>query len=129
MKRFLTGVAIAGTVAAAAVSAPATASAGTQATEATAAIAASQFDCGWLMCSYVFTRSTTKLIADGGSAGKLCKQIPAPGNIACGIAWGSLVLTSKKAKSDNKCTKITWTKTGPPAWTWYPSIDGGSRCK
>ncbi|MFD8493805.1 hypothetical protein [Amycolatopsis sp. NPDC059657] len=129
MRRFLTSVAIAGAVAAAAVTAPATASASTGSEEGAAAIAASQFDCGWLMCSYVFTRGTTKLIAEGGSAGKLCKVVPTPGNVACRIAWGSLVLTSKKAKSENKCTKITWTKTGPPAWTWYPSIDGGSRCK
>ncbi|WP_326834415.1 hypothetical protein VSH64_05735 [Amycolatopsis rhabdoformis] len=87
-------------------------------------------DCGFFACSWVFSKSTTKLIAEGAPAIRVCKSIPTPGNLACGVAIAALVITAKKARSEGKCAKITWTKTPPPPLgTWWPSVEGGKRCK
>ncbi|MFI5614852.1 hypothetical protein [Amycolatopsis sp. NPDC051903] len=120
--RFRAGFLVAPLVAAGLVVAPASASA--------APTAVTDLDCGVFACSWVFSKSTTKLLSEGASAARACKNIPSPGNAACAIAIGALVITAKKARSEGKCAKITWTKTPPPpVGTWWPSVEGGGRCK
>jgi drug/metabolite transporter (DMT)-like permease len=97
---------------------------------ASAAPAVTDLDCGIFACSWVFSKSATKLISEGAPAIRVCKNIPTPGNLACGVAIAALVVTAKKARSEGKCAKITWTKTpAPPLGTWWPSVEGGKRCK
>ncbi|MGW4486673.1 hypothetical protein ACWEOE_22855 [Amycolatopsis sp. NPDC004368] len=97
---------------------------------ASAAPAVTDLDCGVFACSWVFSKGTTKLIAEGAPAIRVCKNIPTPGNLACGVAIAALVVTARKARSEGKCAKITWTKTPPPPLgTWWPSVEGGKRCK
>jgi hypothetical protein len=95
--------------------------------ESPAAIA-SDFECGFLRCSYVFSKRHTNAIAnDGLAAAGLCGLIPTPGNGVCVAGFSVLVLTAKVAKSRGQCLKYTWVKVYPhPS---YPSVEGGSRCK
>lgn len=96
----------------------------------TAVIAAAEggLDCGVIICSYVFSRAVTNDIATGGALTAACAAVPTPGNIACGIAGATLVATANVAKNRSQCAVVNWTRTPPPAWTWYPSIDGGPSC-
>jgi hypothetical protein len=94
-----------------------------------ASAAAEQLECGTVTCSYVFSKAVTNDIATGGAASAACAAIPTPGNVACGIGFASLIVTANSAKNRNECAKITWTKIPPPpTGTWWPSIDGSSRC-
>lgn len=90
-----------------------------------------QFKCGFVSCSYVFTRKTTNDIAGQKLTGGACKLIPvAPGRIACVAGFASVVVTAKIAKKQNKCLKINWSKTPPPpTGPWWPSTDDSSRCR
>ncbi|SDW56746.1 hypothetical protein SAMN05421504_101920 [Amycolatopsis xylanica] len=127
-RRFMTGIAVAATVAAGAVAAPAAASASPAAEDGQVSIQ-SQFECGIVSCSYVFTRSMTNFIADNGGLASTvaCGKIPPPGTYACGVGFVVVIATSKIAKSKNSCTKFNFAKVAPyPTWT---SVDGGSRCK
>ena len=94
-----------------------------------ASAAAAQFECGVATCSFVFSRAATNDIATGGAASAACAAVPTPGNIACGIGFAALAVTANSAKNRNACAKITWTTVpAPPLGTWWPSVDGGSRC-
>jgi hypothetical protein len=95
-----------------------------------AAAAAAQLECGAVTCSYVFSKAVTNDIATGGAASAACAAVPTPGNVACGIAFASLVVTANSAKNRDACAKLTWTKVPPPPTaTWWPSVDDSSRCR
>jgi hypothetical protein len=103
--------------------------AGGTASAATASDADAQFECGVATCSFVFSRAATNDIATGGAASAACAAVPTPGNIACGIGFAALAVTANSAKNRNACAKITWTTVpAPPLGTWWPSVDGSSRC-
>lgn len=91
--------------------------------------ASAQFECGTVTCSYVFSKAVTNDIATGGAASAACAVIPSPGNLACGVAFASLIVTANAAKNRDECAKLTWTKIpAPPTGTWWPSTDDSSRC-
>ncbi len=98
--------------------------------QASTAAIASDFECGFLRCSYVFSKANTNIIADEGlDAGDLCELIPTPGNVACAASLAVMVGTAKVAKSRGQCLKVTWVNVVSPVVIGYPSVDGGSRCK
>jgi len=87
----------------------------------------SQFECGFLRCSYVFTRSQTRTISTSALPGATCGFIPFPGSAACAVSYAVANHVAKLAVSENACLKITYATVAPYP-SWY-SADGGSRCK
>jgi len=125
LKRFWAGAMITGAMLGGAVMAP---SATASAAEANGPVsAASQFDCGFLRCSFVFTRSQTRTISTSAVPGAACGVIPFPGSLACGVSYAIANQVAKLAVSENACLKITYATVAPYP-SWYSS-DGGSRCK
>lgn len=91
------------------------------------ASAAGQFECGFLRCSYVFTRSQTRTVANSSLPGAACGFIPFPGSAACAVSYAIAQKVAKLAVSENACLKVTYATVAPYP-SWY-SADGGSRCK
>lgn len=131
LKRFWTGVTITGAILGGVVMSPgATASAAEMArpveTNGPDSVDA-QFECGFLRCSFVFTRSQTRTISASALPGAACGFIPFPGSVACGVSYAIANQVAKLAVSENACLKITYATVAPYP-SWYSS-DGGSRCK
>ncbi len=91
------------------------------------ASATSQFECGFLRCSYVFTRSQTRTIANSSLPGAGCGFIPFPGSAACAVSYAIAQKVAKLAVSEDACLKLTYATVAPYP-SWYSS-DGGSRCR
>jgi hypothetical protein len=87
---------------------------------------ASDFQCGLLTCSYVFSKANTNFIADvGASTWGLC-FLTGPAQPACLANFAVVVTTAILAKSRGQCLRFNWLKATIAAW---PSIEGGSRCR
>jgi len=102
-------------------------------------------DCGWVTCSYYFTRSQTRKantninLVGGGINGLAasCAFIAAMGGpaapivaAACGVsivAYGSFLLDAiQRAAASNKCLRVRWLVVGG-GYSFY--ADGSKYCK